>query len=109
TRDLTRTQLSADYVGTLSWSLRGVGSELSWGAQAFSDASRTLATRAQDFPGPGMPTIVDAARREVVGNFEEHVINAGVFINESLAWRDRLFVQAGLRVDGNSAFGKSYG
>jgi outer membrane receptor protein involved in Fe transport len=37
------------------------------------------------------------------------VINAGFFGQEQLAWRDRLFVTGGVRVDGNSAFGRSFG
>src|SRR5207237_6049284 len=34
---------------------------------------------------------------------------AGFFLQELLGWKDRLFVTGGLRVDGNSAFGSSFG
>ena len=37
------------------------------------------------------------------------MINAGLFAQQMLGWRDMLFVTAGVRVDGNSAFGKSFG
>ena len=37
------------------------------------------------------------------------VVNAGLFVQEMVGWRDRLFVTGGLRVDGNSSFGSNFG
>ena len=110
TGDLLRTQLSLEYVGTADATLGGKWtSSFAWGGQAFVDRIRTISTAAQDFAGPGMPTLVDAARREVLGNEDQRVINAGFFVQESLAWQDLLFLTLGLRVDGNSAFGRDFG
>lgn len=110
TRDLVRTQLSLEYVGSAEKALGSAwSSTTSWGGQAFADRMRALAARGLDFAGPGRPTLADAARREILSNEEQKVINAGFFLQEALAWRDRLFITAGLRVDGNSAFGSDFG
>jgi outer membrane receptor protein involved in Fe transport len=37
------------------------------------------------------------------------VVNAGLFAQEQISWRDRAFVTLGVRVDGNSAFGEDFG
>ena len=44
-----------------------------------------------------------------VDEFEETVINAGVFFQEQLGLDDRLFLTLGMRMDGNSAFGEDFG
>jgi outer membrane receptor protein involved in Fe transport len=36
-------------------------------------------------------------------------VNAGLFAQEQIGWRDRAFLTLGLRVDGNSAFGSDFG
>src|SRR6185312_9870735 len=55
------------------------------------------------------PTLTTGSLRTVDAVDEERVINAGFFGQEMVSWRDRLFVTAGMRVDGNSAFGTSFG
>ena len=36
-------------------------------------------------------------------------VNLGVLAQNRFAWRDMVFVTVGLRVDGNSAFGRDFG
>ncbi|MDP9349030.1 MAG: TonB-dependent receptor, partial [Gemmatimonadota bacterium] len=108
--DYDRTLLSLDYVGSFRNGFgESLSSTFSWGGQLFDDRRRTLSIEAFDFAGPGLPTIESAARRSVLADSRQRVINAGIFLQEAEAWRDRLFLTAGLRVDGNSAFGQDFG
>ena len=110
-RNWRRALLSMDYVGTLENAFRGgsLTSAFSWGGQLFADDAYTLSIDAFDFSGPGNPTLTSAARRDVTTDSRLRVTNAGFFGQETLALNDRLFLTAGARVDGNSAFGSGFG
>ncbi|HET6680846.1 MAG TPA: SusC/RagA family TonB-linked outer membrane protein [Gemmatimonadaceae bacterium] len=103
-------KLSLDYAGTWQQGLlQNFQSTFSWGGQLFRDRHRWTEIDVQKFAGPGEPTISTGAEltyREEVANA---ITTAGFFLQEQLAWRDRLFVTAGLRVDGHSAFGDDFG
>jgi TonB-dependent starch-binding outer membrane protein SusC len=109
-RDWNRRMITMDYAATLT---RQFGSDFastfSFGAQTFDSRLYTQTVTARDFAGPGTPTLTSAAIRDVTGDSRLKEINAGFFLQEVLAWRDRLFLTAGLRVDGNSAFGEDFG
>jgi TonB-dependent starch-binding outer membrane protein SusC len=108
--DWKRKFLSLDYAATLAHQFGGsLGSRLSWGGQLFQDALEQTNVQGDDFAASGPPTLVTAARRGVTLDLRPRVINAGFFVQGEAAWRDRLFVTAGLRVDGNSAFGEDFG
>jgi TonB-dependent starch-binding outer membrane protein SusC len=101
--------LTGDYVGSLDYSLpRGLGARFSWGGQAVRTEEIQLAGYAEDFPGPGIPTVSSGALTQA---FEDRieVINAGFFLQNMFSLDDRYFVTVGLRVDGNSAFGSNFG
>lgn len=105
-----RSFMSLDYAGSLRNGFgQNLSSTFSWGGQLFDDRRRFFDVEAFDFSGPGQPTIESAARRTVLQDSRERVVNAGIFFQEALAWNDRLFVTLGMRVDGNSAFGKDFG
>jgi TonB-linked SusC/RagA family outer membrane protein len=109
-QDWKRRFLSLDYAATLAHQFGGsLGSRLSWGGQLFQDAMQQTNVQGDDFAASGPPTVVTAARRTVTLDSVPRVINAGFFLQGEVAWRDRLFVTAGLRVDGNSAFGEDFG
>ena len=59
------------------------------------------------FPVPGVETVSATATRSAGEDFAENK-TFGVFGQEQVAWRDRLFVTAAVRGDDNSAFGKNY-
>lgn len=110
-RDWRQTLFSLDYVGTFKQTFGGgsLTSSFSWGGQLFANDSRTITMTAEEFAGPGKPTLESAARRSVSSDNRERVVNAGFFFQEEIGYKDKLFVTAGLRVDGNSAFGKDFG
>ena len=101
--------LTLDYVGTLSTRFgEDVTSTFSLGAQSVTTATSSLWGHAEDFPGPGLPTLSSGANRL---SFEDRqrVINAGVFGQALIGYRDRYFLTVGMRADGNSAFGENLG
>src|SRR5262245_2319413 len=105
------TKLSLDYAGSFQKAVRSgtVASTLSWGGQLFEDREHFTGVSGQSFSGPGEPTLASAATITLGRDDRPRVINAGFFLQELVGWRDRLFLTGGLRVDGNSAFGSSFG
>jgi TonB-linked SusC/RagA family outer membrane protein len=110
--DWNRTKLSLDYAGSLQssvWRVSDLKSTFSWGGQLFEDREHYAAVNGFDFSGPGDVTLESAARVTLGDVDRFRIINAGFFLQEMLGWKDRLFLTAGLRVDGHSAFGENFG
>jgi outer membrane receptor protein involved in Fe transport len=101
--------LTFDYVGTFSFDLaEGVRSNLSWGGQTLGDEMRRVEGYGRDFPGAAFPTVNSASNAQ---GYEERsrVWNAGFFFQNIFDISNKYFVTAGVRFDGNSAFGKNFG
>ncbi|MBI4539214.1 MAG: TonB-dependent receptor [Gemmatimonadetes bacterium] len=101
--------LTLDYAGSYTTPLGSdLGLTVSLGGQVVETDESSTTGYAENFPGPGDPTLSSGA---VSLSFEDRirVINAGFFVQNRVSYRDRLFVTAGLRVDGNSAFGEGLG
>lgn len=108
--DYIRRFLSMDYASTLRKEIGGTWvSSTSFGGQLFQNAVFQKAVLASDFAGPGEPTLTSAALRPVGTDTRQKVVNAGLFAQQQLSWRDRAFLTLGVRVDGNSAFGEDFG
>ena len=105
-----RVLITTDYAGT--WR-QPFGDDLttstSWGGQVFDSRLQSAEFESDNFAGPGEPVLTSGALRTINSATDQRVVNAGFFFQELVGWRDRLFVTGGLRVDGNSAFGKSFG
>ncbi len=103
-------KLSLDYAGSWQKSFgESLASTFSWGGQLFRDHRHWTEVDVESFAGPGEPTLESGASITYVGDTPSAETNAGLFIQELLGIQDRLFVTAGLRVDGNSAFGENFG
>jgi TonB-linked SusC/RagA family outer membrane protein len=101
-----------DYGANVRGSLFGgnISSTTSTGFQAYREYSRNTSFRIQDFPGPvEKPTLVAGAQRDIRGDNALEVVNAGVYAQQVFGYKDIFFLTAGLRVDGNSAFGSGFG
>jgi len=101
--------LTSDYVGsanyTLSSSFKGT---FSVGGQYVMQKNVNTQTSGKDFAGPGVPTVSDGA----IFNAAEtrlKTVNAGFFVQNVFDVNNIFFFTTGLRVDGNSAFGKALG
>ena len=101
---------TVDYASTYKYAVgKNVSTATSIGGQLFDSRVNSTDLQTDNFAGPGTPTLISGSLRQITDVNMQRVINAGVFAQEVIGWRDRLFVTAGLRVDGNSAFGKSFG
>jgi len=58
---------------------------------------------------PGTSSLATTSRNFVVGEINQPFITLGGVVRQQLAWRDRLFVEGGVRTDRNSAFGVTTG
>jgi TonB-dependent SusC/RagA subfamily outer membrane receptor len=98
-----------DYLGTLGFNLSvAVLSDFSFGAQGFWEIDRDNTAIGEGFAGQGVTTVTGAAVRSGRESFREE-INVGLFAQNRFSISDRLFVTAGARLDGNSAFGENFG
>ncbi len=101
--------LTFDYASTFSFGItNNIRSNLSWGAQAVGDEKRQVTALGQNFPGATLPT-VSSASHTLAQEEREKVWNAGFFVQNVFDIYDRYFLTAGMRVDGNSAFGEGFG
>lgn len=101
--------LTFDYVSTYNFDITGeLRSNLSWGGQAVGDDEREVTALGQNFPGAVEPTVSSGSIREAFED-RQKAWNAGFFVQNVLDFRNRYFLTAGLRVDGNSAFGEDFG
>jgi TonB-dependent starch-binding outer membrane protein SusC len=105
-----RQLITVDYASTWkqTYSSNFTGST-SVGGQLFDSRLNSTELQGDNFAGPGVPTLLSASLRQITDVNQQRVINAGFFAQQTIGWRDRLFVIAGARVDGNSAFGQSFG
>lgn len=102
--------LSIDLASTLKKDFGSAwGTTTSFGGQLFQDNLFSTGFGGEQFSGPGDPVLTSASIRTIGSDTRRRVVNAGLFFQEQLAWRDRAFFTAGLRVDGNSAFGEDFG
>ncbi len=99
--------LTLDYSGNLKYTLRSVDFTTSVGFQAYRTETSNISASGTTFPASPITTVSGTTTRNAT---EGYVANAtvGLFVQEALAWQNRLFVTAALRGDDNSAFGKDY-
>jgi TonB-dependent SusC/RagA subfamily outer membrane receptor len=101
--------LTLDYVGSYRLQAReNLASTFSFGGQSITTNEINTLASGQDLPGPGRPTVGNAAIR--TGDESRlRVVNAGFFGQALFDYNDRYFLTLGMRVDGNSAFGSALG
>lgn len=102
--------LTLDYTGTWRTELTGdFASSFSWGGQLFQDTERRLDGFGEDFAGPGPKLVEDGATTAIFDEDLQTIVEGGAFLQEQVAWKDRLFLTGGVRFDGNSTFGEDFG
>jgi len=101
--------LTFDYVGTYTFPITDmIRSNFSWGGQAVGDEQRRVRAYGENFPGAAQPTI-SSASLTYAREDREKVWNAGFFFQNVFDIDNKYFITAGIRVDGNSAFGSGFG
>jgi hypothetical protein len=100
---------SMDYAATAR---AGITSSLeaatSVGLQTFRTEETESFLGGTGFPGPGVETVSTTAVRLTSTHSESMNTTVGGYVQEKLAWRDRLFLTGAVRVDNNSAFGEDF-
>lgn len=61
-----------------------------------------------DFPAPGLSSLSSTTANQVTTETDTLDNTVGIFGQEEIAWRDRVFITAGVRLDNNSAFGAKF-
>lgn len=105
-RQLITVDYATSWKQTFSKNFSGTSS---FGGQLFDSRLNSTDLQGDNFAGPGLPTLISASLRQITDVNQQRVINAGLFAQQMVGWRDKLFVTVGARVDGNSAFGNSFG
>jgi outer membrane receptor protein involved in Fe transport len=105
----TNQLMTVDYTSSYDVDLsEGASTTISGGGQIVVNDLQSTTGYAEDFPGPGEPTLSSGA---LTLSFEERIreVNAGIFVQNRLSLGDRVFLTTGLRADGNTAFGEDLG
>jgi TonB-dependent SusC/RagA subfamily outer membrane receptor len=98
-----------DVQGTYSWRAASwLTTATSVGGQMLDAQQLNVTGTSARFAGPGSPTL-NTGSQQNASESRLRVVNAGLFMQELLGLSDRLFVTGGVRLDGNSAFGSSFG
>lgn len=97
--------VTLDYAGTISYPREGrFTSDFTFGFQGFrEDESQIFATGRNLLPGTND---FDAAALITASEVNTELFNGGIFFQERVGLADRLFLEGGVRFDGNSTFGE---
>jgi outer membrane receptor for ferrienterochelin and colicin len=108
TADYHRRFLTFDYIGTFTLNVtEALRSSLSWGGQAVGDSEVNLSGSGEGFPGAAYPTL-NSASTSTSSETRQKVWNSGFFFQNVFDMNQKYFLTLGLRVDGNSTFGKNF-
>jgi len=99
---------SVDWAGTATLPLTpDVVSSTSVGFQLFDERTEFLSAEGRDFPAPGLDAIGATGITFGDDGFVENT-TVGVYVQQQLGWKDRLFLTGAVRGDDNSAFGEDF-
>ena len=77
------------------------------GVQYFTREAHVTSASSSQLPTSAVSTVTSGSVRTGGETFVENK-TFGVFVQETVGWRDQVFVTAALRADANSAFGESF-
>ena len=103
--------ITADYSATGTAHLgSSLESQSSVGAQYYAKTFTQISGQGEGFPIRGVNTVSGGGTRQGFENPQYNLENktVGLYVQEQLAWKDRLFLIAAVRGDDNSAFGVNY-
>lgn len=82
-----------------------IDNSLTFGIQGFRDDVSTVFASGEVFALPGAPEVDQAAEINASESNSE-LFNGGIFVEDQLGVGNRLFLNAGVRLDANTAFGE---
>ncbi len=105
----TVTNRSMDYTANAVWNYSpAFRFTTSGGIQYFTESIHSVAASGSIFPTPGLKSVSSTVNRNVPTEGFIDDKSLGVYAQEQVAWRDRLFLTAALRSDDHSAFGSGF-
>lgn len=104
---ITTTYNTLDYSATAKTDIRKVSTSTSAGAQYYRKQIGLISAVGSNFPTPDVTTIGGAASSVSGETFVENK-TLGMYVQEVLGFRNRLFLTGALRGDANSAFGANF-
>ncbi len=97
-----------DYNATATFDVTpDLNSSTSVGVQYFMRENSSGTATGTQLPTPAVSTVSSASVRTGAETFVENK-TFGVFVQETVGWRNQAFLTAALRADANSAFGESF-
>lgn len=106
--NLRTTYVSLDYGANASMRVRpDVRLTTSGGVQFYRRQEESTFAHGERFPVAALETVTSGATTRATEDFLENR-TFGVFVQEQVAWRDRVFLTGALRGDDNSAFGENF-
>jgi len=97
--------VTLDYAGTLKYPGTGsITSAFTVGAQGFRQEDRESSVTATEFGLPGTDDFDNAANLTPLES-NRQIFSGGFFFNEQIGIKNKIFLNAGIRFDGNTAFG----
>jgi TonB-linked SusC/RagA family outer membrane protein len=103
------TNRSLDYTANAIWNYSPIFRfTSSVGAQYFTESIHSVAASGSIFPTPGLKSVTSTVNRNPPSEGFVDDKSLGVYAQEQVAWRDRLFFTAAIRSDDHSAFGSGF-
>lgn len=97
-----------DYSGTVDFTISPtMTSQTSFGSQFYRRNSKFVFASGSDFALPGLTGINASAIRNA-GETSVEEVNVGIYVQQQVGWKDRVFVTGALRADDASAFGENF-
>jgi TonB-dependent SusC/RagA subfamily outer membrane receptor len=99
---------SLTYGGTIKTAFQAISASTSYGVDFFRRNTKYISAYGEDFPGPGLTAIASTTSARTGSETSVENNTVGVYGQEQLGFRDRMFLTAGLRADNNSSFGANF-
>jgi TonB-linked SusC/RagA family outer membrane protein len=104
----TRRVVTIDYAGTLNWDPTAtIKSTTTFGSQVIADQSNTLGATGIGIGAPDV-TLVNLLQRSTGSESFSENNSVGYYIQEQVAFNDRLFLTGAVRADDHSSFGTDF-
>ena len=98
-----------DYAATATWNFRPtLRFSTSAGAQYYYNGTSVVEAYGEVFPTPGLTSVFATTQNRLTTQDFSEDKTLGIYGQEEIAWRDRLFATVALRSDDNSAFGANF-
>jgi len=100
---------TVDYAASAAWELQpGLRATTAIGGQYYRSATDFVFASGSVFPAPGLSAVSATTQNKVNAQDFVEEKSLGFFVQEQVAWQNRLFFTAALRSDDHSAFGANF-